>query len=226
MAFVEKQYKSIINQLGKHDEFIISDDGSTDETVKILKELSHADERVIIEKGPCKGVIQNFASAIMKCKGDIIFISDQDDIWYEDKIRIMTQVFKNHGAGVLLVMHDGIESSKEGIILKNSYPMHHGIIRNIAKSSYYGHRMAFRRELVSQILPFPRECPAYDQYIGLIGEKLKASIFIEDKLTNHIITGNNYSKSLPFLQKIIFRLNLLRSCKKFILFGIKKNESK
>ena len=36
--------------------------------------------------GPSKGVVKNFENAITHCAGDIIFLSDQDDIWKDGKV--------------------------------------------------------------------------------------------------------------------------------------------
>jgi len=76
--YIKEQLDSIINQLDKNDEIIISDDGSSDNTIKIIE--SYKDGRIVLYKNSFKNVVLNFEFAIDKSKGDYIFLSDQDDI--------------------------------------------------------------------------------------------------------------------------------------------------
>ena len=56
--FIKEQIDSILNQTHPIDELIISDDGSSDKTLDIIK--SYKDKRIKVIKGPQKGVKQNF----------------------------------------------------------------------------------------------------------------------------------------------------------------------
>jgi glycosyltransferase involved in cell wall biosynthesis len=208
--YIETQLDSIISQM-EDDELIISDDGSTDGTIDILNSYSKRDNRIQVVKGPGQGVIKNFEYAITKCSGDLIFLADQDDIWYPNKLRIVTDTFSIISDRFMLVMHNGVESNNSGLIYKCNYKMHHGVIRNLLKSCYFGHRMAFKQELIKKCFPIPNICPAYDQYLGLFNEIKGTSYFIEDILTNHILHGDNLSQPLPLQEKIKHRLFLLKS---------------
>ena len=69
--YIKEQLESILLQLENQDEVIVSDDGSTDHTLKIIESLN--DQRIKILKGPRNGVKQNFAHALSFCKGKYIF---------------------------------------------------------------------------------------------------------------------------------------------------------
>ena len=88
--YIKEQLDSILPQLKKLDEIIISDDKSKDKTLKIIKTLN--DSRIKIFTNPKKGLISNFENAITKSSGDYIFLSDQDDIWHENKIQFYLTV--------------------------------------------------------------------------------------------------------------------------------------
>ena len=94
--YVEAQINSILDQSRVPDEIVICDDGSTDNTINIIQKLSEVSVipiRLFINKDTL-GVTRNFESAILQCSGDVIFLSDQDDVWYKDKILKMTASFE------------------------------------------------------------------------------------------------------------------------------------
>ena len=89
------QIESILNQTVKPDEIFICDDCSTDNTLEILKNYQNKFPELITVQINEKniGYIKNFEKAISLCSGEIIFLSDQDDIWYEHKIETITKEF-------------------------------------------------------------------------------------------------------------------------------------
>ncbi len=192
--YIKEQLDSILSQLNVDDELIISDDGSTDNTLNIIE--AYHDRRIKIYNGPRKGVKQNFANAISHCNGKYIFLSDQDDTWTENKIVIMLEAFENNEQ-VKVVVHDNvIVDENMNIIeesfykLRNSKP---GIIKNIIKNSYIGCCMAFDASLKEKILPIPNNIEMHDQWIGIICEKYGKSVFIKDRLINYCRHGDNVS---------------------------------
>lgn len=86
--FIEEQLNSILKQTRLPDEIIICDDCSSDSTVEIIKriELTTNIYIKIIENQINLGYTNNFLKAISLTKGDLIFISDQDDVWFDNKI--------------------------------------------------------------------------------------------------------------------------------------------
>lgn len=99
--YIEEQLQSILYQTKPVDEVIICDDRSTDNTIHTINRIinEHPQFRYTIHmviNDTQLGVCENFQKAINLCTGDIIFLSDQDDIWYPNKVEIILQWFKNN----------------------------------------------------------------------------------------------------------------------------------
>jgi glycosyltransferase involved in cell wall biosynthesis len=89
-AFINAQLKSIAEQTHENWILIISDDGSSDDTVARLKRFAEDHpQKVGIRKGPGNGVCANFLSLANdpSIDADYFAFSDQDDVWYPDKLR-------------------------------------------------------------------------------------------------------------------------------------------
>ena len=211
--YIKEQLESILKQLNKNDEIIISDDGSTDNTINIIKNLK--DKRIKVINGPRKGVKQNFANAINNCSGKYIFLSDQDDIWCDNKVEAVLSEFGKEK--VNCVIHDCVVfDSKTNNIIINSFfeyrKSRKGIIRNIIKNSYIGCCMAFDSKLKEYILPVPNDIYMHDQWIGLQAEKHGMVKFVNNKLIRYRrhdknMTSLNQHNVISMLKN---RINLFR----------------
>lgn len=172
-TYIEEQMESILSQIGEQDEVIISVDGASDGSEPLLLKMAERDKRIRVIKGPGKGVVKNFENAIRHCEGEIIYLSDQDDIWKPDKVEKVNAAFSD--PEVKAVLHDaeivnenGEPTGEESLFaIRGSRP---GILKNILKNSYVGCCMAFRKELVSVICPIPKEMYMHDYWIGTAAE--------------------------------------------------------
>lgn len=97
--YLREQLDSILKQTLRPDEIVISDDCSTDSTMSVINEYQAAypDTAIRVYVNDFNlGYRVNFSKAIEACTGDIIFLSDQDDIWMPDKISTILDWFKKH----------------------------------------------------------------------------------------------------------------------------------
>lgn len=93
--YIEKQLESIARQSLPADEVIICDDCSSDRTAGIVSEFIEKNELSgwkLTVNGHNKGYSLNFLDAVNMASGDIIFMSDQDDVWHTDKLEVMSRV--------------------------------------------------------------------------------------------------------------------------------------
>lgn len=171
--YIRQQMDSILQQLGDRDELVISDDGSTDHTIEIIRSYQKGDPRIRLLSGPGLGTKQNIAHAIAHTKGAYIFLADQDDLWMSDKVRRVLAVFREKKCHV--AVHDCIVTGED--LTQILYPSFFdyrgygaGVWRNIWKNKYIGCCMAIRRELLPYILPVPDDIQMHDQWIGVIND--------------------------------------------------------
>ncbi|WP_461789351.1 glycosyltransferase family 2 protein [Pedobacter sp.] len=215
--YILPQLKSILSQLSKDDEVIISDDCSTDHTLEMIKSLN--DSRIVISSGKrFANPIFNFENALRQATGNYIFLSDQDDIWEDHKVYTLINEMKK---GADLVISDCKIVDENLELVHPSYFQFNGsrpgILKNIIKNSYMGCCMAFTKKLLEECLPFPSYLPMHDSYLGLTAEmKFKVS-FVNEALILHRKHQGNASASaigkskFSVFQKISFRINLLKA---------------
>ncbi len=196
-AFLGEQVDSILAQLGPEDELVISDDGSTDGSFEALCALAELDERVQVLRGPSIGLRYNFENALRACRGQYIFLCDQDDVWMPDKLETVLAAFED--TDVSVVMHDATVVDAQGQEIEPSFfawrGSRTGFWHNLWKNSYIGCCMAFSRRLLPYILPFPDSIPMHDQWIGLQGERHGKTVLLSRALIAYRRHGNNASAS-------------------------------
>lgn len=183
--FIKEQINSILVNLNEDDEIIISDDGSTDNTITVIKSIN--DKRIKLVQGPKKGVKQNFTNAIQNTTGDIIFLADQDDIWKKDKVTEVLKCFEEEKC--TLVVHDAeVVDENLNMTMDSYYNFRNsgkGIIKNIYKNTYIGCCMAFSSKVKKYILPIPNDIEMHDQWIGVLNDKYGKTYFSEKKLIKY-----------------------------------------
>jgi glycosyltransferase involved in cell wall biosynthesis len=196
--FLIEQINSILAQLSFEDELIICDDCSTDKTLDIL--ATFIDKRIFVYKNTKQlGHVKNFEKCISLSKGDIIFLSDQDDIWHKDKISICNQLFMdNHN---LLLLHHGIRTiDVNGKDIKRNFFVHSGtqsklglftILKYTFKPRFFGCAMAFKKELLDVALPFPKYVYAHDHYLCNVGLMHRSVMEIDSELIFYRQHSNN-----------------------------------
>lgn len=199
--FLSDQLESIVAQSRPPDEIIVCDDGSTDESQTMLKQFA-AVSRVPVslhfnEKN--LGSVKNFEKAIGLCTGDIIALSDQDDVWRADKLHVIEDAFRK-------APNTGLVFSDAEIVDENLKPLERRMWdeidfdahkRKLLRSgralevlitgwTVTGATMAFRSEFVKLSLPIPPGIAMiHDGWIALTVAAVANVIMIEEPLIRY-----------------------------------------
>lgn len=176
--YIEQQLRSILTQIATDDEVIVSDDGSTDNTLKIVDSIG--DKRVRIRHSNAHYFRDNFVEAMQEAKGDIIFLSDQDDVWlpgkYERCVKELAEVD-------LVCTNSKMTDAELNVIEPDFFRIYHsgpGVFKNAMNNTYYGSCMAFRRSLLRLALPMPPTHEiGHDIWLGLVAEMTGTVRFID-----------------------------------------------
>ncbi|MBO4859268.1 MAG: glycosyltransferase [Treponema sp.] len=200
--FLKKQIDSILCQLCADDELIISDDSSTDDTLKIIE--SYNDKRIKVlyhqrEKSkyyPKMSVPYasfNFENALKEAKGDYIFLSDQDDIWLPSKIKECTELLKQYD---YVLTNLSIIDEQDNIVCKKMYskkPFTRNIIKNCFHPIFWGCCACFTQKILQASLPFPKSTCLHDFWIGLVATKTGTMFWFDKPLVLHRVGSQNTS---------------------------------
>jgi glycosyltransferase involved in cell wall biosynthesis len=193
--FLRKQLDSIFSQTYKNIEVIVCDDCSSDSTVSILEEYrsKFGLEYCINEKN--LGFVKNFEKAISLCTGEYIALSDQDDVWMENKIEELLNYIGDND----LVFADAEIIDSTGKIIFNSFkdyisvkhPKKNQLARLLYGNYIYGASMFFKASLKKKILPFPEDLPYHDIWIAIAAAENNSIKFDNRVLNQYRLHGNN-----------------------------------
>jgi len=232
--YIAEQVKSILLLLGEEDELVVSDDSSTDDTVKILESFN--DKRIKIFNHNRKNIkvpfllsskaadnfyfaARNFENALANAKGDYIFMSDQDDIWLPNKVETILPYLKEDK----LVISDAwlVNSNLERIDKLSKYRVYKkGFLANlcIRGGASQGCVCAFTKNIKDFILPIPKNALTHDYWTSLLSELKFSSVYIPEQLIlyrRHLSTVSHSEKSFHSLLYISrYRMLILYECLK------------
>ncbi len=213
--YIREQICSIASQLANGDEIIVSDDHSQDDTLKVIADLHLPIVRVVINEDE-QGFAPNFQNALNQAKGDYIFLSDQDDVWKPNKVRVCMQALATHDfvisdAEVVDVSLHTIDSSYWHMRSSSQ-----NLWMNLVRFSHIGCCLAFRREVLDVALPLPtnyRLC-THDNWIGLVGMAFFSCTFVNQPLIcfrrhSANTSGATKKSTTTFYYKIAYRCYLV-----------------
>lgn len=222
--YIRHQISSILEQLNDGDELIVSDDQSTDNTIAIVESFHDKRIRVLhhirdtrLLKEPCAGfrlASDNFENALKAAKGDYVFLSDQDDVWVPGRKEKMLAALQQADC----VMCNYAVIDQKGTILIDKYysgdPVSSSFFLNLLHTPFLGCCMAFTKESLRYILPFPKKLIGHDLWIGCLTGHKKKMLFLNDVLHLYRTHETNVSPATAksknsFLFKVVYRLEFL-----------------
>ena len=182
-SFLSQQLSSILSQTSLPDEMVVCDDCSSDDTVSILEAFAATAPFVVCIHRNVERLksAQNFAKCFSFCSGDVIVITDQDDVWFPDRIANTRAAFANdpaltftfsdalliddHGNDLGRTLYDSLQTVQRD---RKHYERGTCLLQVIMRcGAIYGCTMAFRANLLSLILPIP-EMWGHDGWVSVV----------------------------------------------------------
>jgi glycosyltransferase involved in cell wall biosynthesis len=208
--FIARQVESIL-AFPQVSELLISDDGSSDNTLQVLASIR--DARIRVLSGPRRGAIANFEFLLRHAYGQFIFLADQDDVWLKEKVDLMLGALQ---AADLVVSDCAVVDDQLNVIAPSFFEARGsgpGVLKNLWKNTYLGCCMAFRREVLAYVLPFPRAVPMHDWWIGLMVNRRGRVHFLRKVLVLYRRHGANATYAIVsqagLLQRLRWRLGMI-----------------
>ncbi len=204
--YLLEQLQSIMNQRRIPDELIVSDDCSSDRTVQIVENFSrNAPFQVKINQNLKNlGYAGNFNKALELTSGDLVFLSDQDDVWFPEKIATIVSIAEKNPAA-LAIMNDAelTDGKLRPLGLTKLGQLRTGGFSD--KSFVMGCCAALRRPFLNIALPIPEGIASHDGWLIKIADALDAKVIIDRVLQYYRRHGFNESRAVHNKTKIISR---------------------
>jgi hypothetical protein len=222
--FVAEQIESISAQSQQPDEMIVCDDGSEDETVKILQKFAlNAKFPVRVFRNPVRlGAAANFEQAIGLCAGDVIFLCDQDDIWMPEKVVSLVSALADHPQA-LYAFSDARTIDAGSVVKTESIWANYGVgraalplsglaqLRLLVRENFIpGASMALRASFRSAFLPIPVGW-MHDYWIVLLASVLAYGVPVAQPLFLYRTHKNQVCGSQPKASLSVIRNSLSAS---------------
>ena len=183
-VYLKEQLESIAAQTRAPDELVISDDQSTDDTLRLIKEFAAAagfPVRLAVNESNL-GIAKNFEKAIGLCRGDVIMLSDQDDVWHSDKLESVERIFEAKPQLSLVFSNAELVDETLGLFDQTLFDLVHfddekqrlvksgrALDLQLRENLVLGATVAFRATLKELVLPISGNGPlVHDGWIVLL----------------------------------------------------------
>lgn len=184
--FLLEQVDSLLAQSYPCLEFVFVDDASSDSSRAILQEYALIDSRIRLVANPVnQGLLATFETGIRAAKGDMIALSDQDDVWLPEKISLLAEAIGSHS----LIYADSALTNASGYVTGKFSDRNH--LCNYPTALHYvfgtkamGHAMLFKREIIDIALPFP-DYVGHDYILGFAAASLNGVVYFPQALVNY-----------------------------------------
>lgn len=205
-AHVAEQLASILGQLGPRDEVVVVDDASTDDTVAVLS--ANGDPRVRVVESPVnRGYVRAFEAALGATRGDVVLLSDQDDVWLPGRRDAMVQALRDHQVVATNLVTLGGPDALRGPFGQADWKLGPrddgrpvanlvGIIAGL--KPYYGCAMGVRRDALATVLPFPPHLvESHDLWLAMYGNLVGSIAHLDRRTLARRLHDDNATPTRP-----------------------------
>ena len=196
--FVREQLISILQQTYPLSELLIFDDNSSDNTVPIIQQtIGGLPFARLVVNSQNIGFRKNFEQAFVAASGDVIAISDQDDVWLPEKLEKMIAAWNDESPAIYCnsVLFEGEVPTE----IKPDWRMRRYAGTDARKiffrNTVSGHALIIRRSFLHLVLPVP-DTVMYDWWIAVVASYNGGLQYLPEVLVLHRYHAANVSVDL------------------------------
>ena len=223
--YLHEQLDSILNQSYGNINVIIRDDGSSDNTVMIIKEYEQKDSRVRLLNDNLGnlGFVRNFEELMKNSTSEYLMFSDQDDIWYNNKVETSYKRIKAieeiNGKSCPILVHTNSKimnyETRTKSLFISDYAKNSSFENSFFNFFVQGSTMLINASLKREALPFSKEVYLHDRYLHLIAEFIGIRSYVDAPTMDYRQHSNN---------EIGSRVNVIDKIKNKRYFNLKDRE--
>lgn len=197
--YLKIQIDSILNQTYKDFKLYIRNDGSTDHSKDIIE--SYDDDRIVFYDENNIGAAESFFELLRRASdSDYIFFSDQDDLWYPEKLHILLEEIKKYDDTPTMVFSDFKTIDSNGILIEESYQKKAklnvscgrvGIEEILAHPYVFGCASVINNKLAQIVKNQPKGIEMHDCWISQTASAVGNLIYIPTQTIAHRFHNNN-----------------------------------
>ncbi len=185
--YLVQQIETLLHQTYLNIEIVVSDDGSSDNTISILESYAKKTNNFFVFKNAgLHGIKRNFENALKYCKGAYIAFADQDDIWMPNKIeRLFAAIGDN-----ALSYHNSLFVDDAGNSLERTFATRLNMYEGDDGKAFLfcncvsGHAMLFSRNLLDIVIPFA-DAVHHDWWLAFIAAENGGIKYVDEVLVHY-----------------------------------------
>ncbi|RQW28145.1 glycosyltransferase family 2 protein [Rhodobacteraceae bacterium CH30] len=231
--FIKFQIESIQTQTYKNWNLIISDDGSTDNTVHIIKQYAKSDHRIKLANTLRQGgVVNNFNTALSNTTAKYVLFCDQDDVWPSNRLQLLVdeihKIEKSPNIPCLIFTDLEVVDEKLNTLAKSFYssqkinPLNNTIPENLLwNCTVYGCTTIFNRALIEISTPIPEQVTMHDNWLALNAATMGTIHYLPEKTilyrqhSHNVVGGKRKNLAIKILHAKKTISNICESTRKY-----------
>jgi len=180
--YIEELLRSLLAQTHRDMDIIVRDDGSSDDTLEIVKRLSENDSRIsLLDSGGRgePGVKTNFFTLLLNSDGDYTMFCDADDVWYPAKVEKTLKLMRgieDKRANAPVLIHTDLAVADESLSIvgeslfkyEKLSPHRKGFKELLVQNNVTGCTVMINRPLKNLVAEIPEGAVMHDWWLALI----------------------------------------------------------
>ncbi len=235
--YIGEQLDSILSGTYQNIHIYVRDDGSTDNTVAIVKEYEkrYPLQVQLVSNESNAGLVKNFLAGVMEAKEDYIMFCDHDDVWLKDKVKITLEAMQKaemeqKELPIVVFTDNTIVDGDLKPLGASFYERSHfnfeqmGLSYMLMENKLIGCTMMLNKPLKEKITRLPEHARVHDWWVALIAAAFGRIVYVNEQTMLYRQHGSNVIGNRSFLKYVTDAVTSLKKQKEKIILTEKQAE--